>query len=109
VYGTKVAGLRAVLTACDPRFLSHLIVFSSLAGFHGNRGQTDYASANEVLNKVRFIDGVFRLTHVSQAAHAVQARYPNCRARAFDFGPWGGGMVCFLLLNKALTNQWVNR
>jgi len=78
VYDTKVAGLRALLKACDPAQLSHLVVFSSLAGFHGNRGQTDYACANEVLNKT---------------VHAIRARFPNCRARAFDFGPWSGGMV----------------
>jgi len=78
VYGTKVYGLRALLKVLPLNQLKHLIVFSSLAGFHGNRGQADYALANEVLNK---------------AVHVIAARFPDCDARAFDFGPWGGGMV----------------
>ena len=78
VYGTKVYGLRALLKALPPKQLKHLVVFSSLAGFHGNRGQADYSLANEVLNK---------------AVHVMNARFPKCDARALDFGPWGGGMV----------------
>jgi len=78
VYGTKVVGLRNLLAAVELSHLRHVVVFSSLAGFHGNVGQSDYAMANEVLNK---------------AAHAIAHRYPQCRARALDFGPWDGGMV----------------
>jgi hypothetical protein len=66
-------------------------VFSSLAGFHGNRGQSDYALANEVLNKAVF---------------AVQSRFPQCSARALDFGPWGGGMVT-PALQKMFEDQGV--
>jgi len=78
VYGTKVVGLRNLLACVDLNKLRHVVVFSSLAGFHGNVGQSDYAMANEVLNK---------------AAHAIARKYPACRARALDFGPWDGGMV----------------
>jgi len=53
-------------------------MFSSLAGFHGNTGQSDYAMANDVLNKI---------------GHFVSFKYPQCRVRALDFGPWDGGMV----------------
>jgi acyl carrier protein len=79
VYGTKVTGLRNMLESVrDQSQLRQIVVFSSLAGFHGNVGQSDYAMANEVLNK---------------AAHSLAARLPSCRVRALDFGPWDGGMV----------------
>jgi acyl carrier protein len=79
VYGTKVTGLRNMLDSVrDQSQLRQIVVFSSLAGFHGNVGQSDYAMANEVLNK---------------AAHSLAARLPSCRVRALDFGPWDGGMV----------------
>src|SRR5262249_1176630 len=52
VFGTKVAGLRALLdaTACDA--LKMILLFSSVAARGGNIGQGDYAMANEVLNQV---------------------------------------------------------
>lgn len=78
VYATKVYGLRALLSAVDEASLSHLALFSSTSGFHGNVGQSDYAAANEVLNKF---------------AHAFQRRFPACRTVVFDWGPWDGGMV----------------
>ncbi|KAH9258867.1 hypothetical protein BASA81_002931 [Batrachochytrium salamandrivorans] len=91
VYGTKVYGLRALFKVIPPSTLRHLIVFSSLAGFHGNRGQSDYSLANEVLNKSVFV---------------VQSKFPQCSARALDFGPWGGGMVT-PALQKMFEDQGV--
>jgi len=78
VYNTKIVGLRNLLRHVDRNKLRQIVVFSSLAGFHGNRGQSDYAMANEVLNK---------------AAHVLTKTLPQCRTRALDFGPWDGGMV----------------
>ncbi|MCU0655109.1 MAG: PfaD family polyunsaturated fatty acid/polyketide biosynthesis protein [Polyangiaceae bacterium] len=78
VYATKIHGLRAMLSCVDGARLSHLALFSSTSGFHGNVGQSDYAAANEVLNKV---------------AHAFARRFPACRTVVFDWGPWDGGMV----------------
>ncbi|MDP2313841.1 MAG: PfaD family polyunsaturated fatty acid/polyketide biosynthesis protein [Pseudomonadota bacterium] len=78
VHATKVHGLRAMLSAVDEANLSHLALFSSTSGFHGNVGQSDYAAANEVLNKF---------------AHAFKRRFPACRTVAFNWGPWDGGMV----------------
>jgi len=78
VFSTKVDGLRAVLaaTAADP--LDLVCVFSSIAAYTGNPGQSDYAMANEVLNQV---------------LSAEQARRPGCLVRAIAWGPWDGGMV----------------
>ena len=78
VYGTKVQGLLNIFENIDMGSLRHLVMFSSLAGFHGNTGQSDYAMANDVLNKI---------------GHFVSFKYPQCRVRALDFGPWDGGMV----------------
>ena len=81
VYGVKITGLTNLLSALSAQeraALRHLIVFSSLAGFHGNAGQTDYAMANDALSK---------MTHRFGALHR------GCSARALCFGPWDGGMV----------------
>jgi acyl transferase domain-containing protein/NAD(P)-dependent dehydrogenase (short-subunit alcohol dehydrogenase family) len=78
VFSTKVDGLHALLaaTAADP--LRALFVFSSVAARYGNVGQSDYAMANEVMNKV---------------ALAEAARRPGCVVRALNWGPWESGMV----------------
>ncbi len=85
VYGTKVGGLRTLLdaTAGDP--LRLLCLFSSVAGRCGNRGQADYAMANEVLNKVAHAEAA-RRSHNSTDG-------PACRVLAVGWGPWQGGMV----------------
>ncbi|MGK3996911.1 SDR family NAD(P)-dependent oxidoreductase [Sorangium sp. So ce1024] len=78
VFNTKVDGLRALLgaTADDP--LRAIVLFSSIAARSGNKGQCDYAMANEILNKV---------------AAAEAARRPGCVVKSLGWGPWQGGMV----------------
>ena len=78
VYGTKVAGLSALLDECASDPLELLCVFSSVAARYGNPGQCDYAMANEVLNQV---------------VCAERQRRPSCRVRALGWGPWEAGMV----------------
>jgi hypothetical protein len=81
VYGVKITGLVNLLEALSPselKNLRHLVVFSSLAGYHGNIAQTDYSMANDALSKM---------------THAFTRCYPTCRARSLCFGPWDGGMV----------------
>lgn len=78
VIGVKLHGLKNLLEIIPPERLLYLVLFSSVAGFYGNIGQSDYAAANEILNKV---------------AHQVHFRYPKCRVVALDWGPWDGGMV----------------
>jgi len=78
VYGTKIDGLDTLLRCADPGRLKHLVLFSSAAGFFGNTGQSDYAAANEILNKF-----AYRFKH----------EHPACRVAAFNWGPWAGGMV----------------
>jgi acyl transferase domain-containing protein len=78
VYAAKIKGLESLLDCVNPNQLQHLVLFSSAAGFYGNIGQSDYAIANEILNKF---------------AYVFQHRYPECHVAAFNWGPWDGGMV----------------
>lgn len=79
VWGTKVLGLRALLEATRGDPLQWLVLFSSVAARTGNAGQSDYAMANEVLNKV--------------AAREAHERGDACRVVSIGWGPWNGGMV----------------
>ena len=79
VFSTKVDCLRVLLDATEDDPISVLSVFSSVASRYGNRGQSAYAIANEVLNR---------------AAHAeAQRRGDACIVRSINWGPWEGGMV----------------
>ena len=78
VFGVKITGLTNIFnafSASERAGLRHLVVFSSLAGFHGNAGQTDYAMANDALSKMS----------TPWPAH------PSCSPR-LCFGPWDGGI-----------------
>jgi NAD(P)-dependent dehydrogenase (short-subunit alcohol dehydrogenase family) len=78
VYAAKVTGLENLLRCLPPGQLSHLILFSSVAGFYGNSGQADYALANEIINKT---------------AHTIKHHHPACHVLTLNWGPWDGGMV----------------
>lgn len=78
VYSAKVDGLKNLLEAISPNDLQHLVLFSSVAGFFGNVGQTDYSIANEILNKT---------------AYLYQKRYPHLKIVSINWGPWDAGMV----------------
>jgi polyketide-type polyunsaturated fatty acid synthase PfaA len=89
VYGTKVGGLNAVLSALDSSKLKLFAMFSSAAGFYGNTGQSDYAMSNDILNK---------------ASLQFSARFPEAKVMSFNWGPWDGGMV-----NPALKKMFTDR
>jgi len=78
VVNTKINGLKNIIQSLNPEALKFLVLFSSVAGFFGNTGQTDYAIANEILNK---------------SAHMIQKSLPNCRVISINWGPWDSGMV----------------
>ena len=78
VLGTKLDGALNLARLLDPVPLRFAALFSSIAGRFGNAGQSDYAAANEVLNKL---------------APWLDARWPG-RVVAINWGPWSGvGMV----------------
>jgi NAD(P)-dependent dehydrogenase (short-subunit alcohol dehydrogenase family)/acyl carrier protein len=78
VFDTKVRGLKNLLEATREDPLKYLVFFSSVAARFGNKGQVDYAMANEVLNKI---------------AQAESFARDDCRVIAINWGPWDGGMV----------------
>jgi acyl transferase domain-containing protein/NAD(P)H-dependent flavin oxidoreductase YrpB (nitropropane dioxygenase family)/NAD(P)-dependent dehydrogenase (short-subunit alcohol dehydrogenase family) len=78
VLGTKVAPLLTLTRVLDPQRLQLVMLFSSVAGFFGNRGQGDYAAANEILNRL---------------ARCLRRRWPG-KVVSLNWGPWtGAGMV----------------
>ncbi|MGC4893661.1 SDR family NAD(P)-dependent oxidoreductase [Micromonospora sp. DT31] len=78
VLGTKLTGLASLLAALDTDRLRHVVLFSSVAGFFGNRGQSDYAMANEALNRI---------------ASRLRGARPDARITSINWGAWAGGMV----------------
>jgi malonyl CoA-acyl carrier protein transacylase len=82
VLETKVHGLRALLEATKADPIRAIVMFSSVAGRTGNVGQCDYASANEILNKVAALEGKRR-----------RAAGQDVVVRSLGWGPWEGGMV----------------
>ncbi len=78
VLSTKVDSAFVLSRKLDPARLRFLVFFSSVSGRFGNRGQSDYAAANEILNKL---------------AVYLDRRWP-ARVVAINWGPWDApGMV----------------
>ena len=79
VFDTKILGLQALLdaTAKDP--LEVIVLFSSVTARCGNVGQSDYAMANEALNKIAAVE-LFR-------------RGGRCLVKSLNWGAWEAGMV----------------
>ncbi|HMN75225.1 MAG TPA: SDR family NAD(P)-dependent oxidoreductase [Burkholderiaceae bacterium] len=75
VVETKVIGALLLQKHLDPAALKFFTVFSSVAGRYGNSGQSDYATANELMNRL---------------CVALQARWGDRVAvSALCWGPWG--------------------
>jgi NAD(P)-dependent dehydrogenase (short-subunit alcohol dehydrogenase family) len=78
VFQTKVDSAFTLSRVLRPDSLRFLAFFSSVAARFGNRGQADYAAANEVLNKL---------------AVYLDRAWPG-RVVSFNWGPWDrAGMV----------------
>jgi len=77
VFDTKVTPLRVLAEKLKPE-TQFVILFSSIASVYGNRGQTDYAAANSVMDRY---------------AWALKQKI-NGKVLAINWGPWkGAGMV----------------
>ncbi len=72
VFDTKVDSAFVLSKKLPIDSLKFLVFFSSIAGRFGNRGQSDYAAANEVLNKL---------------AVYLDSRWPG-RVVAINWNPW---------------------
>jgi acyl transferase domain-containing protein/NAD(P)H-dependent flavin oxidoreductase YrpB (nitropropane dioxygenase family)/NAD(P)-dependent dehydrogenase (short-subunit alcohol dehydrogenase family) len=72
VLATKAGAARTLADRLRPEGLRFLVLFSSISGRFGNRGQGDYAAACEVL---------------AALARELDRRWP-ARVVAIDWGPW---------------------
>ena len=90
VFDPKVIGLYHII---NQKLLSDhtkfLILFSSISSILGNKGQSDYALANETLNCV---------------AESTSDFLPNCKAVSICWGAWNTGMV-----NETLKKRFKER
>jgi NAD(P)-dependent dehydrogenase (short-subunit alcohol dehydrogenase family) len=77
VMRTKLVPARVLARALRPRSLKFLAFFSSVSARWGNAGQSDYAAANECLNKLA--------DHLGRTWPA--------RVVSVGWGPWDAGMV----------------
>jgi NAD(P)-dependent dehydrogenase (short-subunit alcohol dehydrogenase family) len=73
VFDTKVDSTFILSRHLRPDSLKALVLFSSVAGRCGNRGQSDYAAANEVMNRLAWL---------------LDERWSNTRVVAINWGPW---------------------
>src|SRR6185312_9709594 len=81
VFGTKVDSALLLARKLDPEKLKFLALYASITSRYGNRGQSDYAAANEVLSKL---------------ACDLDRRWPG-RVVSIAWGPWSEvGMVADL-------------
>ncbi len=74
VFATKVSAANTLARKLRPD-VRFVVFFSSVSGVFGNRGQSDYAAANDFLDKL---------------AVALNDRLEG-RVFSIDWGPWGGG------------------
>lgn len=84
VFNPKIRGIRTILTLIGIENLKFIMLFSSVSGYFGKEGQTDYAAANSILDSF---------------AWAVSKMY-DCRICSINWGPWSKGMVSEDLLKE---------
>lgn len=73
VFDTKVDSTFILSRHLRSDSLKLLVLFSSIAGRYGNRGQSDYAAANEVMNRF---------------AWYLDRTWENTRVVSINWGPW---------------------
>ena len=78
VYDTKVDSAWTLATRLRPEGLQLLALFTSVSGRFGNTGQSDYAAANETLNRL---------------AWQLHRRWNGVRVISVNWGPWDAGMA----------------
>lgn len=85
VFDTKVDSGFLLYKYLNPEQLKLMVYFGSVSGRFGNQGQTDYAAANEVLNRFAWL---------------CKKEWPSTRTVVVNWGPWSGtGMASPLVIN----------
>jgi acyl transferase domain-containing protein/NAD(P)H-dependent flavin oxidoreductase YrpB (nitropropane dioxygenase family)/NADP-dependent 3-hydroxy acid dehydrogenase YdfG len=89
VFDTKVRSAATLARHIHPESLRFLALFSSVAGCFGNRGQVDYAAANESLNKL---------------ALQLDRRWPG-RVVSLNWGPWASNGMASKSIRQQLSDR----
>lgn len=95
VFETKVASAFLLARMLRPESLAFFCLFTSVAGRYGNRGQTDYAAANETLNRLAW---VLRRQWGGRVL-----------VKAINWGPWSGTSTGSGMVTPAVRKQFEDR
>ncbi len=95
VVETKVIGLLLLQKYLRPKSLKFFSVLSSVAGRYGNSGQSDYATANELMNRLCCQLSV-------NWDHGV-------KIRSFCWGPWGATTFGAGMVTKDTERKFAER
>jgi hypothetical protein len=94
VFDVKADGMFNLLREAEGLPISAVVAFSSIAGRFGNRGQTDYSAANDLLCKV---------------VSSLRRWRPTTRGIAIDWTAWAGiGMASRGTLPQILTQAGID-
>jgi acyl transferase domain-containing protein/NAD(P)H-dependent flavin oxidoreductase YrpB (nitropropane dioxygenase family)/NADP-dependent 3-hydroxy acid dehydrogenase YdfG/acyl carrier protein len=94
VFGTKVDGCRTVLAAMsETEQLKFVVLFGSIAAAYGNRGQSDYAAANDALDSLG----------------ARWATTYGKRVLTVHWGPWAPGAGHAGMVTPELMQEYARR
>lgn len=95
VYGTKATGADALLTALEelPAAPAFTVLFGSISAVLGNRGQVDYAAANDALETLG-------------AAFAARTGH---RAVTVHWGPWAPSAAHSGMVGAELAREYARR
>ena len=94
VFDTKVDAAFTMAKCLRPDTLKGICFFTSVAGRYGNRGQTDYAAANETLNRF---------------AWDLKRRWPEVTVKAINWGPWGQTTTGAGMVTEDVRAQFLSR
>ncbi|MFE3496709.1 SDR family NAD(P)-dependent oxidoreductase [Streptomyces sp. NPDC059175] len=95
VYATKVSGAESLLAALEelPEGPSFVVLFGSVSAVFGNRGQADYAAANDALECL----GEHRRTRTGR------------RTLTVHWGPWAPSQVHSGMVGPELAREYARR
>lgn len=90
VFDTKVDTAFLLYKFLKPEFLKLLVFFGSVSGRFGNQGQTDYATANEVLNRFAWF---------------LHQKWPKTKTITINWGPWNTVGMASPMVIRLLESQ----
>ncbi len=93
VFDTKVDSAFVLARHLRPEGLAWVVLLSSVSGRFGNRGQIDYAAANEALNRL---------------AWSMAADWLSTRVVAINYGPWRGDGMADAGVLQQLAHQGIH-